>query len=30
MATYTSASLPTVNKYDVNKYILEPLFMGQD
>ena len=30
MATYTSASLPTVNKYDVNKYILEPLFMGQE
>tara|TARA_Y100001937_G_scaffold2861_1_gene3719 strand:- start:3035 stop:4042 length:1008 start_codon:yes stop_codon:yes gene_type:complete len=30
MATYTSASLPTVNKYDVNKFILEPLFMGQD
>ena len=30
MATYTSASLPTVNKYDVDKYILEPLFMGQE
>ena len=30
MATYTSASLPTVNKQDVNKYVLEPLFMGQE
>ena len=30
MATYTSASLPTVKSYDVSKYILEPLFMGQD
>ena len=27
---YTSASLPTVNQYDVNKTILEPLFLGQD
>ena len=26
----TVASLPTVNKYDVSKFILEPLFMGQD
>ena len=26
----TSASLPTVNQYDVNKTILEPLFLGQD
>ena len=30
MATYTSASLPTVKSYDVSKYVLEPLFMGQD
>ena len=30
MATYTSANLPTVKSYDVSKYILEPLFMGQD
>lgn len=30
MATLTSANLPTVNKYDVSKFILEPLFMGQD
>lgn len=30
MATLTSASLPDVNKYDVSKFILEPLFMGQD
>ncbi len=27
---YTSANLPTVNQYDVNKTILEPLFLGQD
>ena len=27
---YTSASLPDVNQYDVNKTILEPLFLGQD
>ena len=27
---YKSASLPTVNQYDVNKTILEPLFLGQD
>lgn len=26
----TLAGLPTVNQYDVNKFILEPLFMGQD
>ena len=26
----TVASLTTVNKYDVSKFILEPLFMGQD
>lgn len=30
MATLTSSNLPTVNKYDVSKFILEPLFMGQD
>ena len=30
MPTYTSASLPTVKSYDVSKYVLEPLFMGQD
>ena len=30
MATLTSANLPTVNKYDVSKSIIEPLFMGQD
>jgi len=27
---YTSANLPAVNQYDVNKTILEPLFLGQD
>ena len=26
----TGASLPAVNQYDVNKTILEPLFLGQD
>jgi hypothetical protein len=30
MATLTSANLPTVEKYDVSKSIIEPLFMGQD
>ena len=30
MATYTSANLPTVKSYDVSKFVLEPLFMGQD
>ena len=30
MATLTSSNLPTVNKYDVSKSIIEPLFMGQD
>lgn len=27
---YTVADLPDVNQYDVNKSILEPLFLGQD
>ena len=30
MATLTSSNLPTVEKYDVSKSIIEPLFMGQD